>query len=168
MSSKHVSQTTLHARILDALSKPWPNECMEWFAATNRQGYGILTLRIREGVDGRMAAHRFALEYKLGRNMLPGTLACHTCDKPSCFNPLHLYEGTSSQNACDTRDRGRARDVKGTNHPMAKLTDQSVREIRRLSYCGINQREIGRRYGVSQQTISRIATRDQWGHVSDS
>lgn len=45
--------------------------------------------------------HRIALEYKLGRPIKPGLLACHRCDVMTCVNPDHIYEGTRQDNADD-------------------------------------------------------------------
>jgi hypothetical protein len=53
-------------------------------------------------------AHRRALELALGRELLPGMVAMHSCDNPPCCNPLHLSEGTKADNAADMVAKGRA------------------------------------------------------------
>lgn len=53
-------------------------------------------------------AHRVALEIRLGRKLLPGLVACHTCDVDNCVNPDHLWEGTQEDNLKDMRDKSRA------------------------------------------------------------
>jgi hypothetical protein len=50
-------------------------------------------------------AHRIALERKLGRPIKPGYQALHTCDRKSCVNPDHLYEGTPENNIHDLQQR---------------------------------------------------------------
>lgn len=54
---------------------------------------------------------------------------------------------------------------KGTAHPMAKLIDSDIREIRRLSAGGVRNRRIAERYGVAEATICNIVKRKTWSHV---
>jgi HNH endonuclease/Helix-turn-helix domain/NUMOD4 motif len=49
----------------------------------------------------------------------------------------------------------------------AKLTEQSVREIRRLHTQGYGFTDLGRRFGVYYTTIRRIVQRHTWKHVAD-
>lgn len=54
----------------------------------------------------------------------------------------------------------------GASHPFAKLNDDAVREIRRLHADeGLSYNEIGRRFGVSGQTVRLIVLRRTWRHV---
>jgi hypothetical protein len=50
---------------------------------------------------------RSILERKLGRKLRPEFFACHACNNECCREPLHLYEGTSSQNLVDSYLAGR-------------------------------------------------------------
>jgi hypothetical protein len=54
----------------------------------------------------RWSAHRlsFALTYRV-----PQHHVLHTCDRPGCVNPRHLYEGTAWDNSHDALQRGRAK-----------------------------------------------------------
>jgi hypothetical protein len=79
-----------------------PDACWPWTGSRHTSGHGEIW---RKPVH--IAAHRAVLEIKLGRPILPGLLACHTCDNPPCCNPGHLYEGTSVDNNRDTFRRGR-------------------------------------------------------------
>ncbi len=54
---------------------------------------------------------------------------------------------------------------RGSRKPEAKLTESTVREMRRLYGEGLTQREVGRRFGVSQQTAQRAVTGRTWRHV---
>lgn len=56
--------------------------------------------------------------------------------------------------------------ARGEAHPLAKLTGPIVREIRQLYATGKwTQKELGRKFGVNQPTISTIIRRKTWAHV---
>ena len=38
-----------------------------------------------------------------------GSLICHSCNNPSCVNPLHLYSGTQFNNMRQAFNEGRLR-----------------------------------------------------------
>lgn len=56
-------------------------------------------------------------------------------------------------------------DHRGENMGSAKLTDDDVRQIRRLWSGGMQQKEIAPMFGVSQVRISLIVRRKSWKHV---
>lgn len=147
--------------------------CWPWTGARmGRHGYGHFTIGSRS-----IPASRFSLELALGRRLAAGMLACHTCDNPPCCNPLHLYEGTPSDNARDAMDRGqwsppafvtRPRPdqmARGTQVNTAKLTEALVREIRRQYAGGLSSTRLAAAYGVVPSTIQRIVKRTYWAHV---
>lgn len=55
----------------------------------------------------------------------------------------------------------------GVKNSQSKMTPDTVRAVRRLHGEGISQRELGRRYGVSQASIYGIVHRKTWSHVDD-
>ncbi len=56
--------------------------------------------------------------------------------------------------------------VKGEKSPNAKLTDNDVREIRRLFATGhYTKVALGKTYGVTHKTIERIVNRRLWKHI---
>lgn len=56
--------------------------------------------------------------------------------------------------------------VWGSKHPNSKLTDDKVREIRRLHAAGgYTFAALARRYGVSLSLVSKIVKRKTWRHV---
>ncbi len=54
----------------------------------------------------------------------------------------------------------------GESHPLAKLTDNAVREIRhRYSRGDVTQKHLAAEYGVSIPTVSSAIKRKTWRHV---
>ncbi len=56
--------------------------------------------------------------------------------------------------------------AKGKKHPFAKLTENDVKEIRRLSNEGMSQRKLAAKFGVSRGTIEPIIKGETWKHVT--
>ena len=85
----------------------------------------------------------------------------HRCDNPSCVRPSHLFLGTHADNATDAKSKGRLRS--GERHQNSKLTWAKVEEIRALYATGEwKQRDLARRYGMSQGPIADIVTGKAW------
>jgi hypothetical protein len=81
-----------------------PYDCWGWTGAIDPQtGYGRIGLGRR--TDGVTNAHRasYLLHYEF---IADGMLVCHKCNNPKCVNPLHLYEGTYSDNLKQAYDDG--------------------------------------------------------------
>lgn len=111
-------------------------------------------------------AHRWSYKHFIGP-IPDGLLVRHKCDVPRCVNPDHLELGTHQQNMDDMTSRGRR--PKGEETGRAKLTNESVREIRHLLADGYTHGQytaIGRRFGVHRAIISRIAEGRLWAHVT--
>ena len=77
------------------------DDCWNWTASKNIQGYGYFRF------DGKMRkAHRMA--WLLVNGEIPdGMCVCHTCDNPGCVNPIHLWLGTNQDNMDDMNNKGR-------------------------------------------------------------
>ncbi|HUT15273.1 MAG TPA: HNH endonuclease signature motif containing protein [Anaerolineae bacterium] len=135
------------------------DECWEWVAGTNSRGYGQLQ------VDGKSAyAHRLAWELENGP--IPEELCVlHRCDNRNCVNPAHLWLGTNADNSRDMVKKGRP--ARGAEHAHAKLTRQEVQQIRHLYSTGeYLQRELGKRFGVSESHVSGIVNRKYWAWLN--
>jgi hypothetical protein len=130
-----------------------PDECWPWLASkTPKMGYG----RVRWGAKIE-SAHRIA--YMLHYGFMPEAHICHSCDNPACCNPRHLWAGTAADNMRDRDRKRRNKQPKGERNGRAKLTQQQVLEIRASP---LNGAELARRYGVTKQLISLIATGKLW------
>lgn len=137
-----------------------PDECWPWLAGCSPKGYGQFMVR-RGGRYQMFRAHRYALAAS-GAAVPAGAVVMHRCDNPPCCNPAHLKVGTSKDNNHDMLQKGRARHFKGSETKNAKLTEDQVREVRAAPG---PLAAIGRQFGISMSTVSRIRTRKLWVHL---
>lgn len=133
--------------------------CWEWTGYRDPNGYGRLNI---ENVP--VLAHRIAWETHFG----PLTSAdhiCHRCDNPACVRPEHLFKGDHAMNMADkmAKKRHRYGVSRGADHGCAKLTEDDVRDIRRIGR-PLNQHV--KRYGISTSQASDIINRKSWRHVA--
>jgi len=133
------------------------NNCWEWTAATDHEGYG------RIWVNGKpQNAHRTAYELFIGP-IPKGKCILHHCDNPACVNPRHLFLGTQMENITDKTIKNRQ--TRGEQVPTAKLTRHQVQQIRkqyRPWSHKFGSQALGRRYGVSDVTILMIINGVTW------
>jgi hypothetical protein len=155
-----------------------PEACWPWTGSRLKgSGYGLIG---EGGHRGRvLRANRVA--YELANGPIPSGLEVrHACDNPPCVNPKHLVLGTHAQNMADMAKRGRSArwgKVRGEQHPLrrnpelaargertaaAKLTEQSVREIRASSESNM---KLARKYGVNKRAIQFVRQGKTWRHV---
>lgn len=132
--------------------------CWIWMGGMNEGGYGVVS---RE--TGFKMAHRLFYTYHKG-DIPPDKLVLHKCDVRRCCNPDHLYIGDYKQNVKDMYERGRHNHPTGVRHGCAKLTEQAVREIRSL-WPSVSQKELAKRFGVNQSTISGVTNGETWREV---
>jgi|SRR6266496_6515426 len=135
------------------------NECWEWQGMCKKR-YGAICDNTT-GFEWR--AHR--ISYYIHYGIDPGSLqVLHECDNPPCVNPAHLFLGTDNDNRQDCISKGR--DVRGELHYCAKLTNQDIRDIRRLYIqTDLSSRMLAEQFGVSKSAIRNIVIRKTWTHV---
>jgi len=94
----------------------------------------------------------------------PGLHVLHKCDNPICVNPAHLFLGTNADNAADKVAKGRQ--TKGSDIVHSKLSEETVREIRRRYALGTtSQYKLAKEYGVTQSNVSRLVNVTRWKHI---
>lgn len=133
------------------------DECWPWVGVVLTNGYG----QFYSG-GKTLLAHRAV--YQLTHGDAPGNLlVCHRCDYRACVNPAHLFLGTPADNSHDMSAKGRA--AAGERSGVNKVTDEDVREIRRLAAEGHRQRDIAARFDIVQGNVGMIVRRETWRHV---
>jgi hypothetical protein len=123
------------------------------------QGYGVLT---HGGQHYR--AHRVAYELFVGP-IPDGLVVRHKTDIPIDVNPQNLEIGTQSDNNWDRVARGRSRPAQGVRHGRHKLTDDEVREIRRLKALGAPGPALADQFGISTSNLYSITNYQSWRHL---
>jgi hypothetical protein len=56
--------------------------------------------------------------------------------------------------------------AKGSEYRNAKLSDDAVREMRRLAGGGARQIELARQFGISQTQVSLVVRNERWRHIA--
>lgn len=161
--------------------------CWLWTAHCDMGGYG----KFQIGYSNH-PAHRVSWELHNGPKPAD-MLTLHRCDVRNCVNPAHLFLGTHADNSADCVKKGRQakgdrngarlhperlargdrsyqhlhpENSRGVRNGRALLTEDDVREIRRLYAMGnITFADLGRQFGVTYNQVSTIVKRKQWTHI---
>lgn len=135
------------------------DECWEWIASKNPDGYGNIW------IDKKcQKAHR--VSWVLHCGSIPENMhVLHTCDNPSCVNPKHLWLGTHQDNMRDRGQKGRNGFVEGESCHLSKLTENQVLEIRRLKKGGKSNTFLSKQFGVTSTNIAEIVNGKTWRYL---
>jgi hypothetical protein len=139
--------------------------CWLWRGQARANGYGEFSGR----GERHRAAHRYSYQTFVGP-IPDGMFVCHSCDNPACVRPDHLWVGTPADNVADMVAKGRQatdkRVYRGESNSQCKLSEDQVMAIRsEYRPRVVPQRELAKRYGVSQRLINKIIAREVWGHL---
>jgi len=149
------------------------SDCILWTKAKAGNGYGVTSQNGKQ-----VYAHRVAASKVFG-DIPKKMVVAHKCDTPSCVNPDHLFICTQKENLADMKLKGRS--AKGEKHGLkvhpecsakgekvasSKLTENQIHEIRKMYVRGVvSLQEVGEKFGVAFQTISKIVNRSAWKHI---
>ncbi len=143
------------------------NKCWVWSGHLNSNGYGVIHVSLHK--PRAVLAHRYSWEIHNGP-IPDGLFVLHDCptgDNPSCVNPAHLWVGTQADNVKDRDDKGRRQPLKGVDHGMAFLTEQDVRDIRKMvASKTVKKAVLEKKYGFSSGYAKKIADRIVWKHIT--
>lgn len=130
-------------RFLHDVVLPHPDKavCLHWPYNTSG-GYGQLRMN-----GGPKWVHRLVCEATHGPAPTPKHEAAHSCGNGhlGCVNPHHISWKTRAENFADKLTHGTHN--QGSKHPLAKLAEDEIREIRNLRGT-LTQKEMARIFGV--------------------
>lgn len=132
--------------------------CWEWLGFKGLNNYGQFS------IGGRtVLAHRASFLIFNG-DLVRGMCVCHRCDNPMCVNPVHLFQGTRSDNMQDCIKKGRrnSKGAEGVKHHRSVFADDDIRSIRNSSD---TRRNLADKYGVTTSAIGQILRGVSWRHI---
>ena len=162
---KGIAATSPEVRVWRHVEKLGDDECCPWKGAKNKAGYGIIcygTMYDRHS----MAAHRMVWQSIHGEAPI-GMVVMHSCDNPSCCNPAHLSLGTHQENTEDCIAKGRRSKKYAFSPRQRKLSDDDIREIRKMAASGLKDYEISHKFKICSSTVWNIVKRKRKAHVPD-
>lgn len=150
------------ARFWSKVARRGPDDCWDWTASRVTDGYGEFRLN-----KPRRKCRTHVFSYEIHKGTTNGLYVCHSCDRPPCCNPAHLWLGTNRDNINDLVAKGLfvVPDRSGEKNGRAILTETNIREIRTLITNGMHNTTIADRFGVTHSMISRIRLGKSWKHL---
>lgn len=94
-----------------------------------------------------------------------GKQVAHGDSNPRNNQSANLRWATPVENNSDKYARNTT--LQGTKHPLSKLTDDQVLEIRRRVKLGEMQYLLAREFGVTNMVISNVKLRKSWKHIPE-
>ena len=111
---------------------------------------------------------RLILIDRHGEEFMKNYVTRHLCHNRRCINPWHIIYGTNQDNVDDKIrvGNGVVPNNTGSKNGRAKLIEEEVKEIKALlKEKNLTHREIAKRFGVSNGTISKINIGILWSHI---
>jgi len=138
------------------LDKP----CIISDRAKDKDGYSIVGV----STHGTHYEHRYVYATHHGIKLKSTDIIMHECDNPACIEITHLKLGTHKDNIQDSIQKGRHSSLKnkGSKNPGVRLTEDQVREIRRMDDLGFKASEIAPFFHVSRTTVHDILQGTTW------
>lgn len=125
--------------------------------------------RVGLSIDGKVQyvkAHR-VVALALVPNPSGAPIVNHKDGVKSNNHPSNLEWVTAQENSQHAFATGLHQSVFGEDTPAAKLTEEQVRAIRaEYAKGGISQSQLGRRYGIKQNTVSVIVNGVNWKQIA--
>ena len=141
-----------------------PEACWPYQGATDNRGYCFTKIGGRKGQ--RVATHRLAVHLSSGTFPVEWDVD-HLCKNRICNNPKHLEPVPHEVNVQRGDLMGNTW-AKGEDHGRAILTEELVREIRKLYATGAyTQKQLGQQFNVTATTIGHVVNRFTWAHLPE-
>lgn len=132
----------------------------------SRKGYRILKLIRDDGVKKRVPVHQAVLITFVGPKPSSKHETRHLDGDKSNNRLSNLCWGTSQENSDDMLRLGERQ--LGEDRPNALLTEEQVREIRRMKARGMSSRQIAPKFGVGHRYIAAVCIGEYWKHTMTS
>ena len=138
------------------------------------QGECVYTTDVCLDKDGYPRVKHGARTWRLNRliftfvnGKIPeGKVIGHSCNNKGCINPSHLYLTTSAENSTQAKLDGLYKT--GVENGRAKLSEEEVKELRRLYYEEtVSQDKLAKKYKLSQSTVSAIVRNETYKHIGE-
>lgn len=142
------------------------SECWDWKPKPFVNGYGHIAVE-RGGRRWMIGCHR--VSYMIKHGAIPsGLCVLHSCDNRRCVNPSHLSSGTKYENMRQmwARGRGVTHSMPGDFSPSRKLHSGQMEAILILRKSGWRLSDIGKRFGVSGETIGNALAGKTWKGIA--
>lgn len=157
-----MSRKTIEERFWEKVYIRGNDECWEWQASKDKDGYGWFR------VDGKtLLSHRAGWEMHNNKKIPNGLCVMHSCDNPSCVNPKHLSLATQQKNIDDMVMKGRSlRGVKREGAGRPKLITKQVLQMIKMWATGeYTKKELSNIFNVSVTTVYSIIAGKTWKHI---
>ena len=125
---------------------------------SDKWGHTSVTLGV-DGINYSSSVHKLVLMAFVGARP-HGMEACHNNGIANDNRISNLRWDTHYENNQDRKKHGKY--AVGQNHPMAKLSNEIVRQIKAS---GLNGPQVAEKYGIGTSTAHRIITGRSWTHV---
>ncbi len=134
----------------------------------NAGGYVVVRLTAERGRGRMYYLHRLVCAAFHGAPPTDKHVVNHLSGQKLDSRPSNLCWVTRAENNAHAAKLGllKGRSA-GTKNPNAKLTDEQVVEMRRLSREGVGYTELGARNGVAPATAYRAVVGQSWKHLRD-
>jgi len=144
-----------------------PSGCWQWIGTCFRKkGVDVAAFKLPRVAKGQKSrtVNPARLSFELHKGAIPpGAFVLHSCDNRMCVNPDHLSLGDHKQNMREVKER--LRGALGSRNYNSKLTDDRVRELRRL-FGSMPIEDLASKFGITPACACMAICRYTWRHVS--
>ena len=118
---------------------------------------------VSDAVATTRYVHHLVLEAFVGPKPSPGMDACHGDNNRKNNRADNLRWDSRSGNHADKKIHGTG--TAGERHPMAKLTEAAVLQMRARRALGASITTLANEFGVTRMTAHRASTGRTWSHI---
>lgn len=139
-----------------------PKKAKDLKLGLDRHGYYRISLNAN-GKIKNCGVHQLVLLAFVGSKPTEKHIVNHKDGNPKNNHVSNLEWVTYSENSQHAVDTGLS--PKGEKCSWAKLTEETIRQVKLTWMSGVNQREISRRFSIDYRAIGQIIHESSWRHV---